>query len=1036
MEKALRVRSGARRFAAVAAAFAAAAIMPSAGMGVAEIEEIHGDLPDIEARAVEAPTGAQRAQARELRAHVQWNRDGTPQTLYRARGYLSKAYRGVSAPAAARRWLKANRALFKLRSLRSLRLATVARVGRNGRAVTFREVIGGRDSFDGLATVGLARRGAGWRVVYVSSSLSGESHVTGHARLSATEALVRAARDVGHRISLVELSAAGRNGSWRLLRAARLSGVQSMRPIAIGTRQGAVPAYQTVVSNVEEDGATEAYSHVIDARSGRVLVRQSVVDHAADNPKWEVFPAYPHMGINQFPWNYPSADIRDLWCWSPDPGCQYLPSSSHGTNGVAWDVNARTNTPTFTTTGNNAKSAESWFSSFTPGPTFFQPTSPTRDYVYPWTNVWFETLCDPANFVVGSGNDISAAATNLFAGHNRMHDWSYVLGFTEARWNAQDYNFGRPTLENDPIDGMVQAGGVTGGYPTYSGRDNAFMATRPDGTRSFSGMFLWQPLSGSFYAPCVDGDFDMAVIAHEYGHMIENRMIGKGNRRMGSHAGMMGESFGDMNAMEYLNEYNFVPVGGENPYSVGAYVTGNDERAIRNYSMAFPTTGHFPEPGRYAHVDPLNFSDVGYDITGPQVHADGEIWSATNFDIRELLLGRYPGHGQNVQRECADGERPVTDCPGNRRWFQLYYDAMILMPVRPTFLDARDAILAADVMRFGGANQDLLWLAFARRGFGQNAQNTSSEDFEPRPDFESPVGGEATVVFNARALNEGGAPITNANIYVGHYERGVTPIADTNPATPGPYLDNVAGIVPDDSSAPNSGQRAYEFVANAPGYGHVRFRLNNLRAGETRNVTIHFPTNWASRHKGAIATGDGTRHNDLIDDTEGTNWESTGTPVQGRQVVVQLAGGAHRVHYAKVSALLQPGQNRFTALREFELYGCTGTPPNLDCRRILASGGDAFPGVPPRPVAPEMILRTWNTGGGQPVTHVLFRVLNNQCTGQPAFQGEQDNDPANTSTDCRIGTAPVLPPRGNDVRASEVQVFSDSPRVDGATHEE
>ena len=64
-------------------------------------------------------------------------------------------------------------------------------------------------------------------------------------------------------------------------------------------------------------------------------------------------------------------------------------------------------------------------------------------------------------------------------------------------------------------------------------------------------MFLWQPIAGSFYAPCVDGDYDMAVIGHEYGHMIENRMIGKGNsNRQGDHAGAMGEAFGDLNATE------------------------------------------------------------------------------------------------------------------------------------------------------------------------------------------------------------------------------------------------------------------------------------------------------------------------------------------------------------------------------------------------------------------------------------------------------------------------------------------------------
>ena len=40
--------------------------------------------------------------------------------------------------------------------------------------------------------------------------------------------------------------------------------------------------------------------------------------------------------------------------------------------------------------------------------------------------------------------------------HNRMHDWSYHLGFTERNWNAQDYNFGltERRQENDPSSAM------------------------------------------------------------------------------------------------------------------------------------------------------------------------------------------------------------------------------------------------------------------------------------------------------------------------------------------------------------------------------------------------------------------------------------------------------------------------------------------------------------------------------------------------------------------------------------------------------
>ena len=38
---------------------------------------------------------------------------------------------------------------------------------------------------------------------------------------------------------------------------------------------------------------------------------------------------------------------------------------------------------------------------------------------------------------------------------------------------------------------------------------------------------------------------------------------------------------------------------------------------------------------------PLNYSHIDYDFVGLQVHASGEVWSATNFDIRQAMIGRY-----------------------------------------------------------------------------------------------------------------------------------------------------------------------------------------------------------------------------------------------------------------------------------------------------------------------------------------------------------------------------------------------------------
>lgn len=47
---------------------------------------------------------------------------------------------------------------------------------------------------------------------------------------------------------------------------------------------------------------------------------------------------------------------------------------------------------------------------------------------------------------------------------------------------------------------------------------------------------------------------------------------------------------------------------------------------------------------------------------------------------------------------------------------------MKLQPCRPSFFDARDAIIEADRILTGGENVCLLWKGFAKRGLGFDAQ--------------------------------------------------------------------------------------------------------------------------------------------------------------------------------------------------------------------------------------------------------------------------------------------------------------------------
>jgi len=620
-----------------------------------------GGYADLDARHGRAgPTRDQRTAAAALDARVTWNDLGTPSALFDPDGTLEAGLSG-NAEGAARSWVEANRDVFGLSAegVRDLELVAANPVG-SGHAVLFRQTFDGLEAgHDGLLIVGLARG----RVVHVASTLAAEERVTGSVDISPAAAVTAAARNVGLDVTLADVTEAGRVDGWVLFEVAGLPVLQRARLVAVPTPEDGVrPAFETLVASPAD---SIGFTHFIDAETGDVLIRQTLIDYDADNPKWKVFTGYP-------PLDYSSADTRVIWCGDADPECERVVGDAASTN--EWDVDAVLGTSTTQTRGNSARATDKWvttppdFGGGSAQGTVFS-SSATRDYVYPWTNEWFEESCDPTVFFMADGttidpiaNDIDAARANLFAMHNRMHDWSYRLGFTETTWNAQVHNFGRGEDENDPEHGNAQAGGITGGFPTFGGRDNANQFTPNDGISPTTNMFLWQPIPAAFYAPCVDGDFDMSVIGHEYTHMISNRMVaGPDARLVGLQANAMGESWSDFVGLEYMHEYGFVPPDQDNPWAVGAYVTGDQVAGIRNYGM---------------NQSPLNYSNVGYDfvcttdavgecvILG-QVHADGEIWSATLFDLRQDFNERYGAGTAATQAQCADGLIPVASCPGN-----------------------------------------------------------------------------------------------------------------------------------------------------------------------------------------------------------------------------------------------------------------------------------------------------------------------------------------------------------------------------------
>ncbi len=200
----------------------------------------------------------------------------------------------------------------------------------------------------------------------------------------------------------------------------------------------------------------------------------------------------------------------------------------------------------------------------------------------------------------------------------------------------------------------------------------------------------------------VSGGIDNGVIAHEFGHGISNRLVGGPNS-----AGCLGnqEQMGE-GISDFFTLVTTVKPGdtGEMRKGIGTYVNREDTdgRGIRRYPYSTDMT-----------INPSTYKD----IVGEAQHARGVIWSSALWDMYWLLVDEY-----GFDADYFEGTG------GNNIAVKLVMEGMKLNPCGPGYIDGRNAILAADELMYGGANQCLIWEAFARRGMGDNANQVSAND--------------------------------------------------------------------------------------------------------------------------------------------------------------------------------------------------------------------------------------------------------------------------------------------------------------------
>ena len=224
----------------------------------------------------------------------------------------------------------------------------------------------------------------------------------------------------------------------------------------------------------------------------------------------------------------------------------------------------------------------------------------------------------------------------------------------------------------------------------------------------------------------------MSIVGHEYTHAISNRMIGGPDEGITSEqGGAMGESWGDLVAGEYMFSHGYS--NGANPWAVGAYATGNKTVGIRDYAInAQPAQLLRLRLRHHRRRGPRRRRDLERHHVGGPPGPGHEVERAVPVRRQGAAAALRPGDARPSRRPG----RP--QCPGNRRWIQLVFDAFLLQQGATSMLDARDAMLAADRMRFGGDNQKVMWDAFARRGMGRAPRRPTPTRATPTPSFASP----------------------------------------------------------------------------------------------------------------------------------------------------------------------------------------------------------------------------------------------------------------------------------------------------------
>ena len=639
----------------------------------------------------EQALAARAANVARLQARVQGLRVDDHE-LYGTPQWVASTVRFLTAPAGSadealavvRGFVAANPALFEIGAgeLAAGRVSRDFRTKHNGvRHLTFQQQVAGLDLFGCELKANVTRDGA---LLNVSSSMlprpAGGFDVA-TVEVDARTALLVAASSIGADVTadfapLGEPQGASQRQVWANDVDFRWEvPITTHLVLYARTRADVRPAWSLVLP---EKGIGNTYEILVDATNGEVVRRTNRLAflggtqpitmrvYTTDSPA-PMSPSLTTPSNAQAPF-VPRVLVTinpvDVAAWSPDSWIDDGVNETQGNNVDAHlDLNAD-NSPDL------------------PRP----QGSPFRTFDFPQDNAQAPSTYRPA------------AVTQLFYLCNRYHDRLYELGWDEAAANYQDDNFGLGGVGGDRIQADCQDG---------SGTNNAnFSFTTSDGdTGNRMQMYIFDGPT-----PDRDGDLDSDIVYHEFSHGLSQRIHGglSGTQPQG-----MGEGWGDYFGVSLNAEATDDPNAN---YITGGYSVKDFFGLVENYYFGirrFPYSTDFNKfPLTYADTDSAQFNfppsvPISPIFAGSQpseIHNVGEVWCNALLEGRAQLWGAY-------------------GFAGNQLMMQYVVDGMKLSPGNPTFLQARDGILQADLVATGGLNLGHLWTAFAKRGMGSSASS-------------------------------------------------------------------------------------------------------------------------------------------------------------------------------------------------------------------------------------------------------------------------------------------------------------------------